>query len=85
VCRSLFRQGSFEENGDRLHGKEKPVLAIGKRDEVEVLVKPDGARIDRVDNDGNRSNLGRLGECAGQGVHEEKLPEPLSCMSLING
>ena len=57
--RGLFRQGSFEENGDRLHGKEKAVLMIGKRDEVEVLVKPDGARIDRVDHDGNGRNLER--------------------------
>jgi len=78
-------QGSFEESGDRLHGKEKAILAIGKRDEVEVLVKPDGARIDRVDNDGNGSNLGRLGECAVQGVHEEKLAKALSCIPLING
>ena len=60
-------------------------MAIGKRNEVKVLVKPDGARIDRVDNDGNGSNLGRLGECAVQGVHEEKLAKPLSRMPLVNG
>jgi len=51
-----------------LHGKEKAVLAIGKRDEVEAPVKPDGVRIDRVDYDGNGRNLGRLGECAVHGV-----------------
>ena len=29
--------------------------------------------------------LGRLGECAVQGVQEEKLTKPLSCMPLIDG